>query len=69
MSDSPMLIQNLQGAAAAARDYLAEARRVVLQRCAPSGKVAPVLLQQHQRALHGLAWIATIVEAVTCAAS
>ena len=68
MSESPILIQHLQGAAAAAREYLGEARRVVSQRCAPSGKGESALLQKHQRALHGLAWIATTAEAVTCAA-
>jgi (2S)-methylsuccinyl-CoA dehydrogenase len=63
------LIKNLRDAAAAARDYLGEARRVVTQRCAPSGRAEPKLLQQHQRALHGLAWVATTVEAIACAAS
>jgi (2S)-methylsuccinyl-CoA dehydrogenase len=42
---------------------------VASQRCAPSGKAETALLQKHQRALHGLAWIATTVEAVTCAAA
>ncbi|HSV82974.1 MAG TPA: acyl-CoA dehydrogenase family protein [Ramlibacter sp.] len=69
MSESPILIKHLQGAAAAAREFLAEARRVVSQRCAPSGKAEAALLQKHQRALHGLAWIATTVEAVACAAA
>jgi len=68
MSETPILIKHLQGAATAAREFLAEARRVVSQRCAPSGKAEAALLQQHQRALHGLAWVATAVEAVACAA-
>ncbi|GAA4353704.1 acyl-CoA dehydrogenase family protein [Variovorax defluvii] len=69
MSDASQLIQHLQGATSVAREYLAEARRVVSQRCAPAGRAESRLLQQHQRALHGLAWIATTVEAVACAAS
>lgn len=69
MSESPILIQHLKGAAAAARAFLQEARRVVSQRCAPSGKPEPKLLQQHQRALHGLAWMATTAEAIGCAAA
>jgi (2S)-methylsuccinyl-CoA dehydrogenase len=68
VSEAPDLIRHLQGAAAAAREFLAEVRRVVSQRCAPSGRAEPRLLQQHQRALHGLAWIATTVEAVACGA-
>ena len=69
MSESPILIKHLQGAAAAARGFLGEAQRVVSLRCAPSGKAEPQLLLQHQRALHGLAWLATTVEAVACAAT
>lgn len=65
---SEALAARLQHAAAAARDYLAEARRVVSQRCAPAGRAEAPLLKQHQRALHGLAWIATTVEAIACAA-
>lgn len=64
-----MLIKHLQVASLAAREFLAEAKRVASQRCAPSGKAEAALLQKHQRALHGLAWIATLVEAVACAAS
>ena len=69
MSESRILIKHLQGAALAAREFLSEARRVASQRCAPAGKAEAVLLKKHQRALHGLAWVATLVEAVACAAS
>jgi (2S)-methylsuccinyl-CoA dehydrogenase len=62
------LIAHLQSAAAAAREYLSQAQRVVAQRCAPAGKPDAKLMQQHQRALHGLAWIATTAEAIACAA-
>lgn len=69
MSASSPLIQQLQAAAAAARAYLAETRRVVTERCTAGGKPQPALLQAHQRALHGLAWVATTVEAIASAAS
>jgi (2S)-methylsuccinyl-CoA dehydrogenase len=63
------VIKHLQAAAAASRELLVEARNVVSQRCAPSGRVEAKLLQQNQRALHGLAWVATTVEAISCAAN
>ena len=69
MSESPNLIKHLQSAAAASRQLLEQAREVVSQRCAPSGRVEQKLLQQNQRLLHGLAWLATNVEAITCAAN
>lgn len=69
MTETTPLTRQLQGAAGAAREFLAEARRVVTQRCAPSGRAEAALMQQHQRALHGLAWIATTVEAISCAAN
>ena len=69
MSASSPLTQQLQAAAAAARAYLAETRRVVTQRCTEGGKPQPALLQAHQRALHGLAWVATTVEAIASAAN
>lgn len=69
MSEASQLVKQLQGAADAARLYLSEAKQVVTQRCAPTGRAEAALLQQHQRALHGLAWIATTVEAVVCAAA
>ena len=69
MSASSSLPQQLQAAAAAARTFLAETRRVVTQRCTEGGKPQPALLQAHQRALHGLAWVATTVEAIASAAT
>jgi (2S)-methylsuccinyl-CoA dehydrogenase len=68
VNENPALVQRLQGAAAAARDFVAQARRAVAQRCAPEGRPQPALLQAHQRALHGLAWIATTTEAIGSAA-
>jgi (2S)-methylsuccinyl-CoA dehydrogenase len=63
----PFLVNHLHGAAAPARDYATDATRAVMELCAPSGQVESDLLQRHQRALHGLAWIATTVEAIHCA--
>jgi len=67
MNDSNLIL-NLGAAAAAARQYLSEARGVVTMRCAPTGRPEAHLLQLHQRVLHGLAWIATTVEAIDRAA-
>lgn len=69
MTESSNLLQHLREAAAAARAFGADARQAVAQRCAPNGRTEPALLQEHQRALHGLAWIATSVEAISCSAA
>lgn len=68
MHACPALIQALNSATLAARAYLAQARQEVSRRCAPEGAAQPALMAVHQRALHGLAWIATTVEAIACAA-
>lgn len=49
---------------AAASAYESLVRNVVRARVAPARRVEPVLLEQHQFAAHGLAWIATYVEAL-----
>ncbi len=64
---SPFL-NHLRGVSTPARAYAAQAQRAVAQRCAPAGRPEAALLERHQRALHGLAWIATTVEAIRCAA-
>jgi len=66
MSRTTLLVQ-LQDATRAAQKFLDQAKQAVRQRCAPDGKVQAPLLQQHQRALHGLAWMATMVETIACA--
>jgi (2S)-methylsuccinyl-CoA dehydrogenase len=58
---------HLRGVAMPAREYLAEATRAVTRLCAPDGRVDAALMQRHQRAVHGLAWIATTAEAIQCA--
>jgi (2S)-methylsuccinyl-CoA dehydrogenase len=61
-------VNHLRSVAIPAREYAAAATRAVAQLCAPDGRAEAELLQRHQRALHGLAWIATTVEAIQCAA-
>ncbi|MBK8742549.1 MAG: acyl-CoA/acyl-ACP dehydrogenase [Betaproteobacteria bacterium] len=56
------------GVVAAVRAYGAAAQRATTALCCVDGRADATLLDQHQRALHGLAWIATTVEAVACAA-
>src|ERR1043165_3855915 len=52
-------------AAIAAMDaLLADAKRAVAERVAPSGRVSAKLLDREQRAAHGLAWFATYAEAM-----
>jgi len=63
------LEQQLQDAARAAREFLQQTRLAVAQRCAPQGKVDLQALQEQQRALHGLAWVATTVQTIACAAA
>ena len=63
------LLTQLQAATAAAQALLAAARQEVTRRCAPAGRAEPALLTQHQRALHGLAWMATTVQAIDTAAA
>ena len=67
--DKPSVFLNhLRGVAAPAREYAAVVQRAVSKLCAPGGRAEAGLLQRHQRALHGLAWTATTVEAIQCAA-
>jgi len=68
MIEGQSLVDDLLQAAQTAAAYLGHAKRVVSQRCAPVGKIDPKLQQRHQRALHGLAWIATTATAISCAA-
>lgn len=48
----------------AARNYAAALRTAVAHAVAPAGPVDPALADAHQHVLHGLAWIATTVEAL-----
>lgn len=61
-------LNHLNDVVAPARAFAAEATQAVRLRCAPDGRADAALMQRHQRVLHGLAWIATTVEAIQCAA-
>lgn len=52
-------------ALAAARAYLEETLRRTLAAVSRGGKIDAALVEQQQRRMHGLAWIATAVEALT----
>ena len=56
------LTARADAAVLAARDYLQAARRGVLQRVSRAGKPDGALIEREQRAAHGFAWIATVVE-------
>jgi (2S)-methylsuccinyl-CoA dehydrogenase len=58
----PALLSLLPQAVAAAEAYAGEVRAVVAGRVSKGGKVDRVLIDDHQHAVHGFAWIATYVE-------
>jgi len=53
-----------EAAVAAARRYLLAAREVCIKHIAPDGRTDLAAAERGQRMLHGLAWIATLVEAL-----
>jgi (2S)-methylsuccinyl-CoA dehydrogenase len=60
----PDLLALTGRALAAAETLLAAAKAAVAERVAPGGAVDGALLEQHQFAAHGYAWMATYVEAL-----
>jgi (2S)-methylsuccinyl-CoA dehydrogenase len=58
------LIATLRQAVAAVEAVFADARRAVAERVTVDGRPVPRMLDREQRAAHGLAWLATYVEAV-----
>ncbi len=58
------LIATLHEAVAAAEALFADARRAVADRVRVEGRAVPRALDREQRATHGLAWLATYVEAI-----
>ncbi len=58
------LIATLRQGVAAAQALLEDARRAVAARVAVDGRPVPRALDREQRATHGLAWLATYVEAL-----
>lgn len=67
-SPSGAFLEHLRAVGAEARDVDAQVRRAVAALCAPGGRADARLMQEHQRALHGLAWVASTVEAIASAA-
>jgi len=61
---APRLVALAREATQAADALLAEATAAVQQRVTVDGCVVDGLLDREQRATHGLAWLATYVEAV-----
>src|ERR1700685_4650357 len=60
----PHLLALCEEAVVSAEGLLAEAKAQVRALLGGDGKVAPAALDREQRAAHGLAWIATYVEAL-----
>jgi (2S)-methylsuccinyl-CoA dehydrogenase len=58
------LIATLRQGVAAVEALFADARRAVAGRVVADGRLAPRTLDREQRAAHGLAWLATYVEAI-----
>jgi (2S)-methylsuccinyl-CoA dehydrogenase len=66
---APELIPLLEEAAEAATTLRGCAVKAVAAKVSPGGKIDTALLEREQRAAHGLAWIATYVEAIVQLAS
>lgn len=67
MMHTPVLDDVLELTGAAIKpleDYLALARNTVAEAVTADGRISGSLLEQHQTAAHGLAWLATYVEAL-----
>src|SRR5579862_4321137 len=58
------LIATLRQGVVAVETLFAEARRAVASRVTVDGRAAPRTLDREQRAAHGLAWLATYMEAI-----
>jgi len=63
-SPATALLDRCIDAVTAARDFVVAARQAVERKVVRDGRLDPALANEHQRALHGLAWIATSVEAL-----
>jgi (2S)-methylsuccinyl-CoA dehydrogenase len=67
MPNSPVLTDLLAHTASAVQDakaVLAQCLAALRSHCAPSGKPDAALLEMHQTAAHGTAWVATYTEAL-----
>jgi len=63
-SAGPELVATLQQAVSAVEGLFADARRAVAARVMVEGRAVSRVLDREQRATHGLAWLATYVEAL-----
>ncbi|MFI5015456.1 MAG: acyl-CoA dehydrogenase family protein [Hyphomicrobiales bacterium] len=60
----PLLLSRCEEAVLACRRFAAAARQAVEARVTRQGRLDGALVNEHQRLVHGLAWIATTVEAL-----
>ncbi|MBV9976282.1 MAG: acyl-CoA/acyl-ACP dehydrogenase [Hyphomicrobiales bacterium] len=58
------LLERCDDAVSAARDFVAASRRAVEHKVMREGGLDPALADEHQRHVHGLAWLTTTVEAL-----
>jgi (2S)-methylsuccinyl-CoA dehydrogenase len=63
-SSATLLLERCDDAVSAARGFAVATRQAVERKVAREGRLDAALADEHQRALHGLAWIATTVEAL-----
>ncbi|MBV9566797.1 MAG: acyl-CoA/acyl-ACP dehydrogenase, partial [Hyphomicrobiales bacterium] len=59
-----LLLERCDDAVSAARGFLVVARQAVERKVMHEGRLEPALADAHQRAVHGLAWMATTLEAL-----
>jgi (2S)-methylsuccinyl-CoA dehydrogenase len=67
MNTSSNFLNQLRGVVEPSRIFAGLATQAAGRLCAPAGRADAALMRRHQRALHGLAWIATTVEVIQCA--
>jgi len=58
------LLERCEDAVSAARGFLLSARRAVERKVLRDERLDPGRLDEHQRRVHGLAWMATTIEAL-----
>jgi (2S)-methylsuccinyl-CoA dehydrogenase len=63
-SSTTSLLERCEDAVSAARGFLLSARRAVERRVLRDERLDPGRLDEHQRLVHGLAWMATTIEAL-----
>lgn len=64
MSTDTNFIEHAKSVEPAVRAYVSAASAATAGLCNVDGRADPELLDRHQRAVHGLAWVATIAEAI-----